>query len=329
MTGYKIGYRTIKTAIGAGLAIAIAQWLDLQFYSSAGILTILCVKVTQKRSLISAWERVAACMIGILFAAIFFSTLGYHPWSVALLLLLFIPVLVMFHLKEGIITSAVIILHLYNLQYISIQAVLNEAALIVIGIGIALLVNLYMPSMERTLKLRQRELEEQFKAIFMEFKQYLYEQSHMWDGKEITRAAELIDEGKNLAFRDIENHTVRYENKYYHYFKMREKQLERIERMVPILSSLDRRYVQSLMLGDFFQSISEAVHPGNTAVKYLEIIDVMREKFREMPLPKDREEFETRSKLIALLHEIEHYLLIKKSFHPSGIPTPKKQVFSK
>lgn len=319
MRKFKIGYRTVKTAIGTGLAIAIAQWLGLEFYSSAGILTILCVKVTQKRSLISSWERFAACVIGILFASVFFTVLGYHPWSIAMLILLFIPVLVSLNLKEGIITSSVIILHLYTLEYISWKAVLNEIGLITIGIGMALLVNLYMPSMERTVKKLQSDLEEQFKAIFLEFRAYLYDSTHLWDGKEITESARLIDDGKNLSFRDVENHTVRYENEYYHYFKMREKQLELIERMIPIVSSIDQRYIQCYILGDFFHELSEAVHPGNTAVKYLDSIDRMKERFREMELPKNRDEFETRSKLLYLLNEIERYLLIKKSFKKSDI----------
>ncbi|MGG1573714.1 aromatic acid exporter family protein [Fictibacillus sp. NRS-1165] len=319
MPAMKIGYRTIKTAVGTALAIGIAQWLGLEFYSSAGILTILCVKVTQQRSLISSWERFAACLIGIVFAAVFFQVLGYHPWSIGLLILMFIPVVVALNLKEGIITSSVIILHLYTLEYLSWKAVGNEIALICIGIGMALLVNLYMPSMEHTLKKIQLGLEEQFKSIFLEFRAYLYDHNHLWDGKEITEAARLIDEGKDLAFRDVENHTVRYENEYYHYFKMREKQLELIEQMIPILSSIDQRYLQGYILGDFFGELSEAVHPGNTAVIYLNSIERMRGRFREMDLPKDREEFETRSKLLHLLNEIERYLQIKKSFRKSDV----------
>ncbi|MBQ9999250.1 aromatic acid exporter family protein, partial [Bacillus subtilis] len=48
---FKIGYRTIKTALGTALAIYISQLLHLQNYASAGIITILCIQITQKRSL--------------------------------------------------------------------------------------------------------------------------------------------------------------------------------------------------------------------------------------------------------------------------------------
>jgi uncharacterized membrane protein YgaE (UPF0421/DUF939 family) len=311
---FTIGYRTLKTAIGAGLAIAIAEWLKLDFYTSAGILTILCIKVTKKRSVISSWERFAACLLGIVFAAVFFTLIGHQFYALTLLLLLFIPTLVAFNLKEGIITSSVIILHFYMLQKLSWSIVLNEVSIIVIGIGMGLIMNLYMPSMEKTLLNMQKEIDNKYKKIFYEFHLYLAHNRHEWDGKEITECAELIAKAKSLAFRDVENHFLRYENQYYHYFKMREKQFEIIQRMLPIISSIDKSYIQGEKLGGFFGRLGAAVHPGNTAALFLDELEKMRQEFREMHLPKDRQEFETRSKLYQLLQDIEDYLLIKKKF---------------
>ncbi|MDR7072656.1 aromatic acid exporter family protein [Fictibacillus barbaricus] len=311
---FTIGYRTLKTAIGAGLAIALAQWLKLDFYTSAGILTILCIKITKKRSVISSWERFAACLLGILFASLIFSVIGYHFFTLTILLTLFIPTLVAFNLKEGIITSSVIILHLYMVETLSWPIVLNEVGIIVIGIGMGLIMNLYMPSMEKTLLTMQQDLEIKYKKIFQEFHLYLSHDVHEWDGKEITEVADLISHAKSLAFRDVENHFLRYENQYYHYFKMREKQFEIIQRMLPNISSIDKTYLQGEKLGAFFERLGAAVHPGNTAAYFLEELNNMRQEFREMHLPKDRLEFETRSKLYQLLQDIEEYLLIKKKF---------------
>ncbi len=52
---FKIGYRTLKTALGTALAIYLAQLLHLQNFASAGIITILCIQITQKRSLQASW----------------------------------------------------------------------------------------------------------------------------------------------------------------------------------------------------------------------------------------------------------------------------------
>lgn len=45
---FKIGYRTLKTAIGTTISISIAKLIGLDSFASAGILTILCIKVTRK-----------------------------------------------------------------------------------------------------------------------------------------------------------------------------------------------------------------------------------------------------------------------------------------
>ena len=52
-----MGYRTIKTAIGAGLAIWIASLFDLEFASFAAIIVIMCIEKTKKKTLHSIREK--------------------------------------------------------------------------------------------------------------------------------------------------------------------------------------------------------------------------------------------------------------------------------
>lgn len=63
----KIGYRTIKTAIATPIAITIAQLVGVTNIASAGILTILCIQPSRKKSVESAWHRFLACILAILF----------------------------------------------------------------------------------------------------------------------------------------------------------------------------------------------------------------------------------------------------------------------
>ncbi|RBW70630.1 aromatic acid exporter family protein [Bacillus taeanensis] len=315
----KIGYRTVKTAVGTALAIYIAQLLNLEFYVSAGILVILCVKPTKKRSFQSAWERFLACLLGMFFAGVFFELIGYHPISLGLLLLLFIPTTVALKITEGIVTSSVIILHLYTVGDLSLSLIMNELLIIAIGIGLALTINLYMPSMENELKKLQLDVERNFKYIFIEFAGFLEKRESEWDGKEILEVAALIERAAGLALKNIENHMLRHEDEYYHYFKMREKQLEILERVMPIISSLDQTYIQGKEIAHFLRELSEGVHSGNTAKIYLEKLEELKEQFRQSPLPKDRKEFETRSALFYFVNEMEQYLLIKRYFKRSDV----------
>ncbi|MBT2687011.1 aromatic acid exporter family protein [Bacillus sp. ISL-47] len=311
---YKIGYRTIKTALGTSISIMIAQMLQLDNFVSAGILTILCIKVTKKKSLRASWDRFFACLMAMVFSSLFFEGAAYHPLVIGLLLLFFIPTAVMVKVSDGIVTSSVIILHIYSAGEVTRELLLNELGIIIVGIGVALIANLYMPSLETKLKEYRLQIEENFKIIFDEIVIYLRTNESAWDGKEITETMELINEAKTLAFRDVENHFLRNDDLYYNYFKMREKQFEIIERVLPSVTSISLTVEQGEMIADFIEELSEHIHPGNTAIQFLEKLYRMRVSFEEMELPKTREEFEARAALLHFVKEMEQYLIIKSSF---------------
>lgn len=311
---FRIGYRTIKTAVGTAASILIAQQFGLTNFASAGILTILCIQVTKRRSLRTAWDRFLACIMAMVFSAAFFEGIAYHPLVIGLLLFFFIPIVVMLKAQDGIVTSSVIILHIYMAHQISSAILLNELGVITIGIGVALIINLYMPSVDNKLKDYQCSIEENFKVIICEMVRYLRTGDSNWDGKEITESAQLLEEAKTLALQDIENRLLREENTYFHYFKMREKQFEILERVLPNVTSITRTVKQGKMIADFLEELSLNINPGNTAHIYMGKLKEMKKEFEEMELPKTREEFETRAALLQLVHEMNDYLIIKSAY---------------
>ncbi|MFC0558137.1 aromatic acid exporter family protein [Halalkalibacter alkalisediminis] len=308
---FKIGYRTLKTAVGAGLAVAIAQAMQLEFYGSAAIITVLCISVTRRDSLKVSWDRMVACMIGMAISGSLFEWIGYQPWTLAMIIIVFIPIVVKLNMNAGIATSSVIILHLYTVGGISTALIINELLLIVIGIGVALLMNLYMPNSDKALRHYHKEIEDHFKTILHELSVYLRYGESNWDGKEIPETVDLLQNGKNLAMRNIQNHILRYEDQYYYYFKMREKQFEIIERMMPYVSKMNHTVEQSETVANLLDELSKSVSPVNRVPYFLDRIKTMKEGFEEMPLPTSREEFEVRSALLYIMHELEEYLHIK------------------
>ncbi|SIQ32416.1 Uncharacterized membrane protein YgaE, UPF0421/DUF939 family [Peribacillus simplex] len=315
---FKIGYRTIKTALGATLAIIIAQMLNLEYFSAAGIIAILCIQVTKKKSVYASWHRFLACLIAMAYASLFFHFIAFHPLMIGLILLIFIPTTVALKINEGIVTSSVIIMHLYGAGDITFSLLINETILIAVGVGVALVMNLYMPSVDDKLLAYQESIETNFSAILMGIVRYLRDNDHTWDGKEITDTANLLNQAKSLAFRDVENHFLREEDLYYHYFKMREKQFEIIERILPLVTNIPLVVKQSGIVADFIEDLAENVHPQNTAILYLKKLEEMEIHFRGMALPQTREEFESRAALLQLMKEMERYLLLKHSF--KGLP---------
>ena len=324
---FKIGYRTIKTALGTTLAIVLAQILGLENFASAGIITILCIKATKKKSVQASVSRIIACLIAMGYSTLLFEIFGYHAVTIGIILLLFIPTTVEFRVNEGIVTSSVIILHLYSSKGVTLSLLVNETILIIIGVGVALIMNMYMPSVEHKLKLYQQKIEANFSTILMEIVKYVRDNDYTWDGKELTETSKWLAEAKSLAFREVENHFLREQNYYYRYFDMREKQFEIIERILPLVTNIPSIVKQSDILADFIRELAENVHPQNTAMIYLKKLEEMEKRFRDMKLPVTREEFESRAALLQLMREMERYLLLKHSFGTSS-PGMKKRLLA-
>ncbi|AQQ55047.1 hypothetical protein B0X71_08025 [Planococcus lenghuensis] len=314
MKPFSIGYRTLKTAVGAPVAIYIALLLDLEYYVSAGILAILCIQPTKRRSVRAVFSRFAASLIAILYAFLFFEAFAYEPFVLGLILVLFIPVLVSLGLTDGFISSTVILLHILNFGSLTWSFFGNELLLMIIGFGTALLVNLYMPSIDRKLEQYRIRLEDYYSTIFREVATYLHKGESMWDGRELTEVEQLLSKAKALAYQDVENHLARKENRYYMYFDMRERQFEIIERVLPAITTLPVIVGQSHLIAEFMEDISEHVHSGNTAGDYLEKLNRVKKEFAEMPLPKNHETFIAMAGLYRFIGEMEEYLEIKQSY---------------
>ena len=322
---FSIGYRTMKTAAGAAIAIYIAQLLQLDYYVSAGILTILCVQPTKKKSIRAAFSRFVASLIAIFYALVFLEGISYHPAVLGVLILLFIPVLVSLRFSDGFISSVVILLHIYDSKNLTMDLFVNELLLMAVGFGTALAVNMYMPSIENRLNDYRKEIEALYSRIFQELSVYLRNGDSAWAGKELVEGAELIEKAKALAYQDVENHLTRLENKYYRYFDMREQQFEIIERILPKITALPVIVGHSHLVADFLEDLSDHVHSGNTAGQYISKLDEVKAQFAKMPLPESHESFLAMAALFQVIEEMESYLEIKQSYKGFNSEKPAEE----
>lgn len=313
------GYRTIKTAIATPIAVFIAQLLGISNIVSAGILTILCIQPSRKKSIVTAWERLAANIIAIFFAIVFFETFGYSPLVLGLILAFFIPTTVLLKVDNGILTASVILLNIFHFGTVKVDFIFEQLTLIGIGIGTGLLVNLYMPSLDQSLHKLQKELEENFKNVLAEIALYLREGRMDWDGKEFNTINDILEKAKELVERDKENHFSRTPHMYEQYFTMRKRQFSHLKQMLPLVARISTQDKFALKLGDYFAALAEAVHPGDTAIIYLQQLYELHEEFKAEALPTTQEEFETRASLFQLLYLLEAYLEQKNNYYKKSI----------
>ncbi|MCI3920415.1 aromatic acid exporter family protein [Paenibacillus sp. TRM 82003] len=308
-----MGIRVIKTALAAVAAIYVATLLQLTFPLSAGLLAVLGVDVTRKKSLHSAFVRIASAVVGLLFAILLFSILGFRIWVVGLFICSVYPVLAKVRLKDGIVTSTVIMIHVYTIGSTSAEVVLNEVFLLLVGLGMATIVNLaYMPSWERELRRTRTRAEASLSAVFREIAKHLRDPGYIWSGSELIDAERAIEEGAGYAGRSLENALFQREDEWWTYFTMRRRQLETIQRMLVLIARVYEELPYGQMTADLFDELSEDVKNEFYTGAVETRLQKLEETFRAMPLPATRREFETRAAILQICLDLEHYLSIAK-----------------
>ncbi|WP_019165259.1 aromatic acid exporter family protein [Staphylococcus delphini] len=310
---YRIGLRTIKTAVGMALGVIIAQLLGLDNYASSAILVVLCIKDTKIHSVHAIISRFISCLIAIGFGWAIFPLLGQHAWVLGLIVLLFIPVTVMINMQEGVVTSIVILLHFFNADVIDFSLVVNEVLLIIVGLAIAFTMNTIMPNLDHQLSKYKKEIEFQFKSIFHTFSSACAMHNNRPDVT-FNSLAHTIQEAKSIAFRDVKNHFVRNENSYYHYFDMREDQLEILKRIKNHIKHINANDAMSAHVAQLFHEMAENVNENNYTALRLHTLYQIRLEIDQLPLPQTHEELLTRSSMIQILYDTEEYLTIKAKF---------------
>ncbi|REE57379.1 uncharacterized membrane protein YgaE (UPF0421/DUF939 family) [Paenibacillus taihuensis] len=315
-----MGIRVIKTAIAALAALYTAHYLGLQPPLAAGLLAIIGVEVTVLRGLRNAFARFMASVLGLFFASLLFILLGFHLWTISIFILFAFPILSRFHLKEGIVTSAVIVFHVYAKEEVTTHLIGNEIMLLLTGLGWALIVNLlYIPKEEHKLVELRHMTEEKFGAIFTKMAQTLRNPALVWDGEELLDAGKAIEEGirradvsrENLIWRELRG-SFGVKMHWSNYFEMRQQQLDSISLMLTQLAHVYESLPQGELAAELFEDLAGDLKSDVYEGKVEENRKLLGERFRSMALPTTREEFEIRAAIWHLMHELEHYLAIAR-----------------
>lgn len=310
---YKIGFRTVKTAVGMTLGVIICKLLGLDNYASSAILVVLCIKHTKMHSVQAILSRLVSCLLILFLGSAIFSLLGQHAFVLGLIVLLFIPLTVVLNVQEGVITSCVILLHVFNAKAINGHLILNEIMLLIVGLGIAFLMNLMIPSLDKKLNHFKQDIENQITEIFNIFSQAC---SMHNDHLNIKFDSLLLNikKAKSLAFRDVKNHFVRNENSFYHYFDMREEQVELLKRMTSLLERINTDDPILEKISQLMYEIGSNVNSNDYTALRLHSLYEIRLSLDDLPLPTTHKTLNSRAHIIQILNELEEYLNIKSQF---------------
>lgn len=312
----KLNYiQLIKIAAGSCLAILLADRLGLHYSASAGIITLLSIQNTKKETLLITGRRFLSFLLSVVIALLIFRLLGYHAFSFGVFLLLFVGACYLLKLEDGIAMNAVLTTHFLIEKSVNLYWIKNELELLVIGAGIGVLLNLYIPRNTGAIKLDQLSIEEDMKVILSHLSITLFHH-----GKETLSPEEFLsldthlEEALSRAYENM-NNTLLSDTRYYiQYMQMRKNQTTILKRISSNINSIETFPVQAQKISEFIRHIAETFHEYNNAIGLLTRLQEIKLEFKTDPLPNSREEFENRAILFQILNELEAFLLLKKEF---------------
>lgn len=307
--------RTIKLALATGLSIFMAQKLGFLYATSAGIIAILSVLDTRRTSFKMARQRLFSAILALILGAVAFGILGYHISAVIVYLLIYVPIAYRYQLEAGIAPSTVLVTHLLLEKSIAWSWLINELGLFIIGAGVALLFNLYMPSRQNEILDYHERVEEQLKKILLRFNSFLLKGDGTNDAQLIKELEVMLQDALALVYLDRRNQLFNQTNYQVHYFEMRIAQTKVLRQMAENINHCHLKSDESLILAQLFQETAEQLSQENPAQDLLDAIEHFLQRFRKRDLPKTREEFETRATLFQLLHDMEHFIQLKVDFY--------------
>ncbi len=313
----KILLLSAKTGVGASVAIFIAQALHLEYATSAGIITLLTLITTKWETFKLSFMRLVTYLISVALCWTIFHFIPnmWIEYGVFLFCIVFLGELMGW--RSTLSVNAVIGTHFLTTQNFTIEFLINELLLVVIGIVIAILLNLIHinNAQENGIVRSMRYVEQHMKQILTELAGYLANQSlgdSVWE--DIIKLEHKLDEYLELAY-EFQNNTFQSHPEYYiNYFEMRLKQCGALHNLHSEMRRMRNMPKQAHIVSNFITDITQYVTEMNDPKRQIEELEGLLEELRNEPLPETHEEFESRAELYHVLMDLEEFLLYKKRF---------------
>ena len=227
MKSKKIGMQALKIAIGSSLAIYIANLFGLKYSLAAGSVALLTMVTTKWKTVKLSVARVVTFIISVLMALIIFSAVESEWMAYGIYVFFVVIIAEMLGWGATISVNALIGMHFLEVRDFEFDFIANEFMLVLIGITMALVLNLFYDygSQRKALVENMRYTEERLQMILGEISAYLANkemQRNVWD--DICALEKEVQGFIQDAYEYQDNTFQSHPGYYIDYFEMRMKQ---------------------------------------------------------------------------------------------------------
>lgn len=309
--------QAFKIAAGSGAAMYAASLLHLEFAASAGMVTLLTILTTKWETLKLSAARVLTFFLAVILAWGIFGHISNDGAAFGLFVLFLVLISEWIGWRITASVNAVIGTHFLATRDFSLSFILNEFLIVLIGISIAIIVNLYHNNGNQRNKIIQnmRYTEQKFSDILEGVARYLSSQPYqvnVWETlNELEKNLEHFTEQAYI----YQNNTFQTHTSYYSsYFEMRARQCEALNGLHTEMEKLKTLPAQAGMIADYIRYMKNYVTEMNQPEKQLKRLKQIYQDMKSQELPLTREEFENRAVLYHILMDLEEFLQHKQQF---------------
>lgn len=307
--------KLIKYVVGSVVAVLLAAALRLEFAYAAGIITLLTIQDTKKETVKIAAKRIVIFIIMTILSAAVFPLAGYHVWAFGVVLIPYLICCIALDMKEAIAPIAVLCTHYISAGSCNAGMILNEFLILVIGAGVGILLNMFMPDSRAKLVEYQRTVDDKMIHILKRMALYMERDNKSdYTGECFEELDKMLSNLKKEALYYMNNHFLGENDYYYEYMQMRARQCGILKRVYSDIVRLTTTPQQVRALADFVERIAGEFAEENDVQGLLEELEALKESYTVSELPKSREEFENRAMLYHIMEDLKVFLQIKREF---------------
>lgn len=307
--------KLIKYVVGSVVAVLLAAALRLEFAYAAGIITLLTIQDTKKETVKIAAKRIVIFIIMTILSAAIFPLAGYHVWAFGVVLIPYLICCIALDMKEAIAPIAVLCTHYISAGSCNAGMILNEFLILVIGAGVGILLNMFMPDSRAKLVEYQRTVDDKMIHILKRMALYMERDNKSdYTGECFEELDKMLINLKKEALYYMNNHFLGENDYYYEYMQMRARQCSILKRVYSDIVRLTTTPQQVRALADFVEKIANEFAEENDVQGLLEELEALKESYTVSELPKSREEFENRAMLYHIMEDLKVFLQIKREF---------------
>ena len=271
---------SLKMSIGVVIAILLAKVLNLEFYSSVTTVVIVTMLSTKKQSIRLSINLLFAAILSLGLAYLLFTLFGFSLVVFAVYILIFTFLMYRFDNKSSIIKNVLLVMQIYSLRDVSLSILLNQFELMVLGISVALSLNVFTVDTEGELIDYQKQVEHLFNSIFRDMGRCLNNECEKERVEEQLEQLEtLLNKSRDRAYNYLNSYYIKQNNYYLEYFIMRRQQYQIVMSMQAFIKLKFLEKVEVKLLREFTDDFVNNTKVLNSCQVQISQLDEIKYRF--------------------------------------------------